>query len=61
MSEKDRPKQDNSKQVFPKGDNYFEKGLQGMTPPKPNVPSPRPDDGSLSDGVPGWTPPKNDE
>jgi hypothetical protein len=61
MSEKNeplQPKQD--KGTIPKGNDYFEKGQQGITPPKPQMPSkPNEGGGSNSDGVPGWTPPKN--
>ncbi|MCW3074271.1 MAG: hypothetical protein JWP69_1340 [Flaviaesturariibacter sp.] len=65
MSEKEQPKTDR-----PKPDNipqkregdYFEKGQQGITPPKPISPQgPGPGEGGMNEGAPGWTPPKSDD
>jgi hypothetical protein len=62
MEEKEQPKTEKPKgNDFPqKGQgDYFEKGQQGITPPKPQPQWPR--EGESNEGAPGWTPPKSDE
>jgi hypothetical protein len=59
MPEKENPIPQNPNQGnIPKGNDYFEKGQQGVTPPRPpQNPTPSEDRGA-SEGVPGWNPPK---
>ncbi|HEV7333142.1 MAG TPA: hypothetical protein VGN63_19055 [Flavisolibacter sp.] len=62
MSEKNQPKPEKPSQgnIPQKGQgDRIEKGQQGITPPKPRPQGPR--EGDLSEGAPGWTPPKNRE
>lgn len=42
-------------------EDYFQKGQQGITPPKPANPNWPNEGGGLNEGSPGWTPPKNGE
>jgi len=63
MADKDQPKADKPmrENIPQKSDgDYFQKGQQGITPPKPTNPH-GPGEGGMNEGVPGWTPPKNDQ
>lgn len=41
-------------------EDRIEKGQQGIIPPKVPSPLPTREGDNLSDGTPGWTPPKED-